>query len=176
MRRNPQRMSEIAVSRGTAVAEDCRHFHSYTFKLYFMIRPATSSDYPQVCQLLESESLPTVDLPKELSHFFVRTEKEDIIGAIGIELYGGAALLRSMVVVPSFRNKGIASELIDELTLEVKKEHVHSLFLITNTAEAFFSRKGFRKIERADVDERVLQSQEFNGLCPASSAIMMKEI
>jgi amino-acid N-acetyltransferase len=141
-----------------------------------MIRPATSSDYPRICQLLQSESLPSIDLPNELPHFFVKTERNEIVGTIGLELYGGAALLRSMIVHPTYRNMGIASELIDELTHEAKKERVHHLFLITNTAEEFFRRKGFHKVDKKDVHEEVLQSQEFNGLCPASSAIMMKEI
>ena len=141
-----------------------------------MIRPATANDYSRVCDLLQSENLPTIDLPKDLPHFFVKTDSEGIVGIVGLELYGGAALLRSMIVLPFYRNKGVASELIDELTLNAKKENVHSIFLITNTAEEFFNRKGFRKVERRNVDERVLQSQEFNGLCPASSAVMMKEI
>ena len=141
-----------------------------------MIRPATASDYPQVCDLLQSESLPTIDLPNGLPHFFVKTERNVIVGAIGLELYEGAALLRSMIVLPSYRKMGVASELIEALTIDAKKERVQYLFLITNTAEAFFTRKGFHRVEKKDVQEGVLQSQEFNGLCPASSAIMMKEI
>jgi amino-acid N-acetyltransferase len=141
-----------------------------------MIRPATASDYPKVCQLLQSENLPIIDIPKDLPHFFVKTDSNEIVGAAALELYENAALLRSMIVLPFYRNKGIASELVDELTLEARRKSVRSLFLITNTAEDFFNRKGFRKVEKENVDERVLQSQEFNGLCPESSAVMMKEI
>jgi N-acetylglutamate synthase-like GNAT family acetyltransferase len=141
-----------------------------------MIRPATEQDYSQVCALLQSESLPIVDLEKELPHFFVKMENDGIVGSIGLELYERSALLRSMIVNPAYRNKGIASELVHELASYAKGKGVKNLFLITNTAENYFRKQGFIRIERENVEMAVLQSKEFNGLCPASSVIMMKKI
>jgi N-acetylglutamate synthase-like GNAT family acetyltransferase len=141
-----------------------------------MIRPATEQDYPQVCALLQSESLPIIDLEKELPHFFVKMQNDSIIGSIGLELYERSALLRSMIVNPANRNKGIASELVHELASYAKEKGVKNLFLITNTAENYFQKQGFIRIERENVEKEVLQSKEFNGLCPASSVIMMKKI
>jgi len=59
-----------------------------------MIRPATNKDYSSVCDLLASENLLTLDLDRNLSHFFVMTEQNEIVGSIGMELYGRSALLR----------------------------------------------------------------------------------
>ena len=144
--------------------------------IFNMIRPATNKDYSSVCDLLASENLPTIDVDRNLSHFFVMTEQNEIVGSIGMELYGQSALLRSMAVASDHRSKGIAMALINELMAYAKEKRVSDMFLITNTAEQYFQRVGFKKIPREEVKEVVLQSKEFNGLCPASSAIMMKEL
>jgi len=102
--------------------------------------------------------------------------RPEIVGSIGMELYGQSALLRSMAVASDHRSKGIAKALINELMAYAKEKRVSDMFLITNTAEQYFQRVGFKKIPREEVKEVVLQSKEFNGLCPASSAIMMKEL
>jgi len=81
-----------------------------------------------------------------------------------------------MAVASGHRSKGIAMALINELMAYAKGKRVSDMFLITNTAEQYFQRVGFKKIPREEVKEVVLQSKEFNGLCPASSAIMMKEL
>jgi amino-acid N-acetyltransferase len=141
-----------------------------------MIRATTAQDYADVCSLLQSERLPIIDLKTDLPHFFVKTIGGEIIGSIGMEHYGQSGLLRSMIVSPAFRNKGIASELVNQLTGYAKHRGVKKLFLITNTAEDYFQRFGFIRIPRDIVEKEVLQSQEFNGLCPASSAIMMKQL
>ena len=141
-----------------------------------MVRPTTEMDYTQVCSLLQSESLPTIDLERDLPHFFVKTINEEIVGSIGMEHYGESGLLRSMLVRPTFRNKGIASELVNHLSHYARDHGVRKLFLITNTAEDYFQRMGFTKVPREKVEKEVLQSKEFNGLCPATSAIMMKEL
>lgn len=141
-----------------------------------MVRPTTEQDYGEVCSLLQSENLPTIDLERNLPHFFVKTMNEVIVGSIGLEYYGASGLLRSMLVRPQFRNKGIAFELVNHLSHYAKDRGVRKLFLITNTAEDYFQRLGFTRIPREEVEKEVLQSKEFNGLCPASSAIMMKQL
>ena len=141
-----------------------------------MIRSATEKDYLTVRDLLQSESLPTIDLDRNLSHFFVMTDENEIVGSIGMEVYEDSALLRSMVVSSSHRNKGIASALVTELTRYAREKNVTTIYLITNTAEEYFKKAGFKSIPREEVKDSVLQSQEFNGLCPTSSAIMMKHL
>ena len=168
MLKSQRRMIEIVVSPEVGVVN--------TYKIVTMIRATTERDYTQVCSLLQSESLPIIDLEKDLPHFFVKTVDGEIVGSIGLEHYGQSALLRSMIVSPDFRNKGIASELVNQLTGYAKEHGVKKLFLITNTAENYFQKLGFMKITREEVEKEVLQSREFNGLCPASSAIMVKQL
>jgi amino-acid N-acetyltransferase len=99
-----------------------------------------------------------------------------IVGSIGLELYGTAALLRSMAVLPSHRNKGIASKLVSQLIIAAGAKRVRSIYLITNTAELYFKKRGFVQISKDEVENEVLASGEFNGLCPASSTVMMMQL
>jgi amino-acid N-acetyltransferase len=140
------------------------------------IRPATAADYNQLIGLLQAESLPVVDIDTGLPHFFVATESPVIVAGIGMEHYGEAALLRSMVTAPAYRGRGLASALIDTLFDYARKKGVRTVYIVTTTAEMYFLEKGFEKIERSSVDRQVLQSAEFNGLCPSTAAIMRRLI
>ena len=141
-----------------------------------MIRSATHLDFSEVCNLLELQNLPTADLPTSLAHFLVEEMDGRIVGSIGLELYGTAALLRSMAVSPSHRNKGIASKLVSQLIIAAGEKRVRSIYLITNTAELYFKKRGFVQISKDEVENEVLASGEFNGLCPASSTVMMMQL
>lgn len=140
------------------------------------IRPATAADYQQLAALLQAENLPVTDIDRALPHFFVATAGSEIIAGIGMELYGEAMLLRSMVTAPGRRGGGLASALIDTLFHYARGKGVSSVYIVTATAEKFFERKGFVRIERSAVNELVLQSAEFNGLCPSSAAIMIRRL
>lgn len=140
------------------------------------IEPAAAEDFPSVCALLESEHLPVSDLRQDMQHFFLAIVGDTIAGSIGLDPYGPSGLLRSIVVLPAFRNMGIAAHLVETLEMHAKQQSIKQLFLITNTAELFFSKMGFTKIQRDQLPENVAASAEFNGLCPASSSIMRKPV
>jgi amino-acid N-acetyltransferase len=53
---------------------------------------------------------------------------------------------------------------------------VRSIYLLTTTAEAFFKRLGYERIERSHAPTSIQQTREFAHLCPASSAFMLKSI
>lgn len=140
------------------------------------IRPATQADFRIVCELLQSEQLPTIDLQPDLQHFFLAIEKGQPIGLIGLDHYGENGLLRSMVVLPPYRNQGVAGRLIETLEAQARDLGIGHLYLITNTAETYFQQKGFARIQPADLPPDLAMAPEFNGLCPASSAIMMRPV
>ena len=64
------------------------------------LRPAAASDRPAVAELLRAAELPLDGVPAGLEHFIVATRGGEVVGAIGLEVYGDAALLRSAVVHP----------------------------------------------------------------------------
>jgi amino-acid N-acetyltransferase len=99
-----------------------------------------------VIALLQTEKLPVEDLPPTLDNFYVALKDNTIIGAIGLEQYGNYALLRSAVVSREHRNKNIASNLVDELENYGKHLGVIAMYLLTETAPAYFEKKGYQRI------------------------------
>ena len=47
---------------------------------------------------------------------------------------------------------------------------------MTSTAESFFIKVGFMRVERETVPASVKQSVEFKSACPVSAVCMMKEL
>ena len=140
------------------------------------VRTATTNDFEQLITLLQTENLPTEDISRELSHFFVIAEAGNIIGAIGLELYGKNGLLRSLIVDRYYRNQSLASILLDALLVYAAKQGINSLYLITTTAEKYFARKTFTVISRALIPLSISSSREFSTLCPATATVMLKNI
>ena len=140
------------------------------------IKKATADRWPAIISLLQSEKLPIDDLPDHLENFYVAIQNKKVIGAIGLERYCRYGLLRSMVVSKQHRNKGIASKLIDELEKQATKLQLKAIYLLTESAPAYFERKGFEKINRPDAPEQIKSSSEFSSVCPVSAVLMMKQI
>ncbi len=140
------------------------------------IQKATAANFKAVCALLSANHLPTADLNPLLDNFLVALEEGEVVAVMGIDRYGAAGLLRSAVVSASHRNTGLAAALLQQLLETASQTGIGQLYLVTNTAENYFSKGGFAKITREEVIPAVLQSKEFNGLCPASSAIMYRPV
>ncbi|MDB5030509.1 arsenic resistance N-acetyltransferase ArsN2 [Mucilaginibacter sp.] len=129
----------------------------------------------QIIALLSAEKLPVDDLPETLENFIVALNADEVTGAIGLEVYGDYALLRSMVVSPPNRNKGVAGDLLQQLETIANTKSIKEIYLLTETAPGYFTGKGYQTITRADVPAEVQQSSEFSYACP-QSAIVMKKI
>ena len=137
---------------------------------------AGNDQRPSVIALLQSEKLPVEDLPATLENFFIALYEGNVIGAIGLEQYGQYALLRSMIVSREHRNKNIAAALIKQLENHCEIQQINTIYLLTETAPDYFSRKGYRKITREEVPDAVKVSFEFSHVCPVSAIVMKKEL
>ncbi len=127
--------------------------------------------------LLQAQGLPVSDITDEhLEHFFFVGSDGSPTGLVGLELYGTDALLRSLVVAENVRSKGLGSALIDHAEQYAASKSVRSIYLLTTTAEAFFKRLGYERIERSKAPPTIERTREFAGLCPASSAFMLKSL
>jgi amino-acid N-acetyltransferase len=140
------------------------------------ISKASDNHRPMVIALLLAEKLPVEDLPTSLDHFFVALHENEVIGAIGLEQYGNYALLRSMVVHTAHRNKHIASSLVEQLENYGKMLDISAMYLLTETAPAYFEKKGYEKINREEVPAALQASSEFSHVCPVSAIVMKKEL
>ena len=138
------------------------------------IRDATSSDFPAVEQLLLASKLPVEGVRENFSSFVVAEETGTIAGAIGLEKYGSAALVRSAVVSPSSRGTGIGRHLVESILERAKEDGIDELYLLTTTAENYFPRFGFTPTTRSAVPESVKASAEFRGACPDTAVVMSR--
>jgi amino-acid N-acetyltransferase len=141
------------------------------------IRPADSDDLSSVARLLQTAGLPTADLAS--AHEFqswVLEERGSVLGVVGLERFGRAALLRSLAVAPEYRKRGLGQELVARLEHDAQAQGIEQLVLLTETAQDFFKRLGYTAIDRAEVSDDVKQSAEFRSLCPASAVCMRKAL
>jgi amino-acid N-acetyltransferase len=107
--------------------------------------------------LLESQGLPVSDITDEhLEHFFFVGSDGSPTGLVGLEVYGTDALLRSLIVGEAARGKGLGSVLVEHAEQYAASKSVRSMYLLTTTAEAFFKRLGYERIDRRNA--RVRQS------------------
>jgi amino-acid N-acetyltransferase len=139
------------------------------------VRVSTAADLAAIRALLINAALPILDLDSATGlRFWVAEDGDQLIGAIGLEPFGATGLLRSLVVSPSHRQHGLGSTLVSVLEQEANAQGVQALVLLTETAEAFFRRRGYRVVERSVVPDEIKQSAEFRSLCPASAVCMAK--
>jgi amino-acid N-acetyltransferase len=137
-----------------------------------VVRKATPDDLKTISMLLESAALPTSGVADHLRNFLVAEHEGSIVGAIGLEAYGETGLLRSAVVTPDAQGNGIGSLLYSSNLKLARRLGIRRLLLLTNTAEQYFAKKGFRKIDQKTVSGPVTASVEFSGACPAHAACM----
>lgn len=130
-----------------------------------------------VVALLDSANLPTDDLSDEhLEHFFYLGARSAPFGLVGLELCGTDALLRSLVVAPENRVSGSGSALVACAEDYARMHGIGSMYLLTTTAEAFFAHRGYARIEREDAPDSIRSTREYSGICPATSALMVKHL
>jgi amino-acid N-acetyltransferase len=142
------------------------------------IASASERDYGDVIALLDAASLPKEDLERSsMAHFLVaRDGSGKVIGAIGVERYGRAALLRSLVVAKEHRNRELGTRLVAEIEARCRSLAVADLFLLTTTARDFFARQRFQAIGRESVPMELRTAAEFTRLCPGSAVCMTKSL
>jgi amino-acid N-acetyltransferase len=127
--------------------------------------------------LLAATGLPVTDLTDEhLEHFFYTGPDGSPTALVGLEMYATDALLRSLVVVPDARTQGVGSAIVRHAEDYAAARQVQALYLLTVTAESFFERLGYRRIDRMQAPPSIRSTREFASLCPASSAFMIKRL
>jgi amino-acid N-acetyltransferase len=138
---------------------------------------ASSMDEPWIRQLLTVCGLPHEDITSEhLGHFWVIKEKGEILGTVGLEIHDRSALLRSLAIHPRFRKRGLASELTKKAEDHAVSLKIEMLYLLTMTAESFFRKRGYQRVERNSAPPEITKTTEFQNLCPASSVCMVKPL
>jgi amino-acid N-acetyltransferase len=133
------------------------------------IHALADPDRAAVHQLLRSHRLPLdgFDDPRVVA--LVAKDGERVVGSAAIELYGAYGLLRSVAVDQSRRGQSLGRQLTSAAIELARTQGLSTLYLLTETAAAFFPKFGFVPISRVDIPGAVKASVEFTSACPASA-------
>lgn len=140
------------------------------------IEAVGAADAPELFALLRGVGLPVDGLDAHLSTTLVARTSGRIVGSAGLEVYGGSALLRSVAVAAEMQGAGLGRQLVKAAENRAREAGVSRLYLLTETAGAWFPRFGYTPIARAAVDPAVQASVEFTSACPESAQAMQKEL
>lgn len=138
--------------------------------------PASAHDLLAIRALLERAGLPTGDLESARPQFAVIHQDGQVVAAGALQRFAAAALLRSVVVAPERRGRGLGRSVVSELERLARAAGINRLILLTQTAADFFARHGYRTIERSSAPEDMQASEEFRSLCPSSAVCMAKSL
>jgi amino-acid N-acetyltransferase len=138
---------------------------------------ATPADGPAIVALLAQAGLPTADLtPAALAGFLAAHDGDALVGAITVERHGDDGLLRSLVVAPAQRGRGLGRALVQAVEQRAREQGLRSLALLTQSATEFFAARGYRVVPRSAVAEALRNSTQFAGVSPASATCMEKNL
>lgn len=140
------------------------------------IRPARPDDLPAVEAMLVAADLPLDGVRAAFGDFLVADDAGELVGAIGLEIHGDAALLRSAVVAPAWRGRHLGQSLTAAILGAARERGLDSLWLLTLTAADFFPRFGFRRVERDAVPDALKGTDEFQHACPASAVVQGRRV
>ena len=140
------------------------------------IGAARNSDLPAVLALLERSGLPQDGLSEHVATTLVARDGDAIVGSAALEVYGRAALLRSVAVDSALRGQGLGQRLTRAALDLAQQRGISTVYLLTETAGDFFPRFGFHPTERAAVEPAVQQSIEFTSACPASARVLVASL
>lgn len=144
------------------------------------IRRARGEEIGAIGALLGRARLPFEDLESPNLILLVAEDAGRLVGSIGLERSGEHegehALLRSLVVAESERGRGIGSRLCDRAERLARREGVRRLWLLTESARAFFESRGYRVSERESAPEEIRGTAEFDRICPASASLLFLQL
>ncbi len=144
--------------------------------LLMQIEHPTDRDAAAVEALLASAGLPLEGAREALGRGVVGRVGGRVVAAAGVERYGDAGLLRSVVVDASARGAGLGREIVAAAEARARTEGISELFLLTETAAAWFPRLGYEVVERSAAAARVGASVEFTTVCRDTGVPMRKRL
>ena len=141
----------------------------------YTIRVARPADAPEIEQLLTTSALTFEGVSAHLEMFWVAQTGERLAGVGGIECYEADGLLRSVAVKASDRRKGLGAQLCDVVETQAKLAGIRRLFLLTESAEAFFAARHYHKIARNQAPVSIQSTDQFCRLCPDAAVLMCRD-
>ena len=132
---------------------------------------------PGLAAALHAAGLPVDDLAEPGRVFFsYSTFSGERVGFGGFEPLDENVLLRSLVVMPAARHRGIGGGMLALLMRRAFDQGARVAWLLTDSAAPFFERAGFELVERSAAPTAILATRQAASLCPASAALLKRAI
>lgn len=139
-------------------------------------RKAEKTDLEAVCQFLQNFQLPVAGVDEQFENFFLLFDSSVLIGCAGLEFYGNYGLIRSVAIETSYQGKKYGNLIVNILETYAKDKNINELYLLTETAENFFTKLGYEKVERILVPPEIQNSLEYSSACKESAIVMKKDL
>jgi N-acetylglutamate synthase-like GNAT family acetyltransferase len=128
------------------------------------LRLAQLGDVPGIERLLSAEWLPPLQIAEWLGTFWVLDRDGVVVGAAGLEVYGPAGVIRSVVVAPPERGEGLGDLLSRTAITEAHRRGVERLYLFTGDKAPFWARFGFKQCTLDDWEPPARESWQWQAI------------
>jgi len=126
------------------------------------IRPARTSDIPQIRKIVDAFAAPgkmlskeTVTLFESVQEFTVAVDGNEVVGCGALHvLWEDLAEVRTVAVVERLQHKGVGHLILESIIERAKSLGVERIFCLTFQTE-FFGKHGFEVIEGTPVEPDV---------------------
>lgn len=136
------------------------------------IRAALEPDLDDVLSLLIDEDLNIDGVHENIGNFVVATENKVLVGCGGAEAFQFVALIRSIVVHPDQRSRGIGRRIVREMLDRLSSRGLREFYVVTEDAEPWFRKRGFKPCDRDEVHPQILESTEVSNA--SDDAVIMR--
>jgi len=126
-----------------------------------IIRAAKEADLDDVLSLLIDADLNIEGVHEHIGNFVVATLGDEVIGCGGAEAFQFVALIRSVTVDPEHRSQGIGRRIVREMLDRLASRGLREFYVVTEDAEPWFRKRGFKPCDRDEVHPQILESTEF---------------
>ena len=135
------------------------------------IRDALPADRQTIETVLQEADLPTEGV--EDTELLVLEEDGAIVGVVGFEPYGDAALLRSLALRPAWRGLGLSRALLVAVFDRLRVKGVTTAYGLTTTIPDLLLELGFAEIGRGELPGAFTDSAQLQGpqACPDTARV-----
>lgn len=140
------------------------------------IEAARPDDLSAILALLAAVHLPEAGIGSHVASTLVARNADGLAGCVALEIYGEAALLRSVAVAPSWQGRGLGKALTATALDFARQRGVRQVYLLTDTAAGYYPKFGFRPIPSAEIAPALQQSEELKGACPDTAQAMILQL
>lgn len=136
----------------------------------------TDADFSAFVAALMAAQLSTDDLDEPGRAFFRIRDDARAVGFGGYELHGEDALLRSVVILPGLRSRGLGGQVAEAVLGAAAEAGARHAWLLTATAERFFEGLGFVRTDCTAAPESIRSTRQAAQLCPSSATLMTRSL